>query len=69
MLNKYKSYFFAFKAFNSKLPSTLNSLFIIKYGPYGMRSTDNVVGTICKSNIKPFNVVIMALIKPMEFIT
>ena len=44
---KYKSYLFAFKSFNGKLPS----------GPYGMRSTNNFVGTICKSNIMSFNVV------------
>ena len=58
---KYKSYLFAFKAFNSKLPSTLNSLFTIKSCPYGMRSTDTFVGTICKSNIRSFNVVIISL--------
>ena len=45
----------------SKLPSTLNSLFIIKSGPYGMRSTDNFVGIICKSNIRSFNVIIIAV--------
>ena len=56
---KYKSYLFAFKAFNGKLPSALNSLFIIKLGPYGMRSTNNFVGTIYKSNIRSFNVVMI----------
>ena len=34
---KYNSYLCAFNAFNSKLPSTLNSLFI-KYSPYGIGS-------------------------------
>ena len=55
---KYKSYLFAFKAFNGKFPSTLSSLFIIKSG---MKSTNEFVRTICKSNIRSFNVVIIAL--------
>ena len=58
---RYKSYLFTFKAFNSKHLSTLNSLFIIKSNPYGMRSANNFVGTVCKSNIKSFNVVMIAL--------
>ena len=40
---KYKSYLLAFKAFNGKLPSTLNSLVIIKYTPDGMRSANSFV--------------------------
>ena len=43
--------------FPPKIPSTLKSLFIIKSGPYGMRSTNSFIGTICKSNIRSFNVV------------
>ena len=46
---KHKSYLFAFKAFNGKLPAALNSLFIIKSGPYGMRSTNNFVRTIFRA--------------------
>ena len=34
---KYKSYLLAFKAFNCKFPSTLNSLFIIKFGLYSIQ--------------------------------
>ena len=41
----------------SFLPSTL---FIIIFGPYAMRSTNDFVGTICKTNIMSFNVVIIA---------
>ena len=44
---KYKSYSFAFKTFNGKVPSGLNPLFLIKSGLYGMRSTNNCVRTIC----------------------
>ena len=38
----------SFLIYNGNLSSTLNPLFIIKSGPYGMRSTNNCVGTICK---------------------
>ena len=34
---------------------------IIESGPYGMRSTNNSVGTFCKSNIRSFNVVMIPL--------
>ena len=56
---KYKSYLFAFKVFNSKLPSTVNFIFIIKSGPYCMRST--TLSELYVSNIRSFNVAMIAL--------
>ena len=38
----YKSYLLAFKDFNNMLPLILNSLFVVKSGPYGMRHTNNL---------------------------
>ena len=57
----YKSYLLAFKAFNNMLPLILNSLFVVKSGPYSMRHTNNFVGTICKSNMRSLNVIMVAL--------
>ena len=52
---------FAFKAFNRMLAFTLNTLFIIESGLYSMRFTNNFVRIICKSNIRTFKNVIIAL--------
>ena len=43
------------------LPLILNSLFVVKFGPYSMRHTNNFVGTICKSNMRSLNVIMVAL--------
>ena len=59
----YKFYALAFKAFNNMLPLILNSLFVIKSGPYSMRHTHNFVGTICKYNMRSLNVIMVALNK------
>ena len=50
----YKKYVLVLYAFNNMLLLTLNSLFVIKSGPYSMRYTHKCVGTICKSNMLCF---------------
>ena len=36
-------------------------MFIIIFGPYSMRYTNNYVGKVCKSNMRSLNVSIIAL--------
>ena len=55
---KYKSYLFAFKAFNGKLPSALNSLFIIKSGPYGIWDLQIILSELCNDN----TIIIMVIV-------
>ena len=43
------------------LPLILNSLFVVKYAPYSMIHINNFVGTICKSNMRSLNVIMVAL--------
>ena len=39
----------------------LNLLFVVKSGPYSMIYTNNFVGSICKSNMRSLNVIMVAL--------
>ena len=57
----YMIYLLIFKAFNNMSLLTLNSLFVIKSGPYSIRYINNYVGTICKSNTRSLNVIINIL--------
>ena len=53
---QYERYILALKYFHSASQINLNLYFKLKYSPYAMRSTNNFIEYVCKSNTGLFNV-------------